>query len=201
MCAPVSPNPRSALVARLRTAGCVFAEDEAGLLLSAAGSADERMAMVERRTAVAAHRPGRPACRWPAGPGHPVRPDRRLGPATAAGQRWTPVTFGRTGQCCSDRVGPGPQLVVPTPPAWGEWVSRRPARSAAFRRVGRPLGPRRRARRPRVGPATPAAPGQRPGPCRCPGSRTPSWPRGYRSVPGGTWPAGCTASSGISANG
>ena len=51
MCAPVSPSPRSALVARLRTAGCVFAEDEADLLLSAAGSADELMAMVERRSA------------------------------------------------------------------------------------------------------------------------------------------------------
>ena len=31
--------------------------------------------------------------------------------------------------------------------------------------------------------------------------RTPSWPRGYRSLPGGTCPAGCTASSGISAIG
>jgi len=51
MCAPVPPGPRSALVARLRTAGCVFAEDEADLLLTAAGSADELMAMVERRTA------------------------------------------------------------------------------------------------------------------------------------------------------
>ena len=50
MCAPVSPSPRSALVARLWTAGCVFAEDEADLLLSSAGSADELMAMVERRT-------------------------------------------------------------------------------------------------------------------------------------------------------
>ncbi len=69
MCAPVSPSPRSALVARLRTAGCVFAEDEADLLLSAAGSADERMAMVERRTAVAAHRPRGPAWDGWCGPG------------------------------------------------------------------------------------------------------------------------------------
>jgi len=51
MCAPVSPGPRSALVARLWTAGCVFAEDKADLLLTAAGSADELMAMVERRSA------------------------------------------------------------------------------------------------------------------------------------------------------
>jgi len=67
MCAPVSPSPRSALVARLWTAGCVFAEDEADLLLTAAGPADELIAMVERRTAVVAHRP-----RGPAWDGRPV---------------------------------------------------------------------------------------------------------------------------------
>ena len=66
MCAPVPPGPRSALVTRLRAAGCVFAEDEADLLLTAAGSADELMAMVERRTAVAAHPPAaRTGVRWP----------------------------------------------------------------------------------------------------------------------------------------
>ena len=86
MCAPVSPSPRSALVARLQAAGCVFAEDGADLLLSAAGSADELMAMVERRTAGRRHtgRADRRADGRP-GPGHPVRPDRRLPPATPAG--------------------------------------------------------------------------------------------------------------------
>jgi len=86
MCAPVSPGPRSALVARLWTAGCVFAEDEADLLLSAAGSADELMAMVARRSAGWRHtgRADRRADGRP-GPGHPVRPDRRLPPATPAG--------------------------------------------------------------------------------------------------------------------
>src|ERR1700753_2197187 len=38
------------LVARLRGAGCVFAEDEAGLLIDAAGGA-ERERLVERRIA------------------------------------------------------------------------------------------------------------------------------------------------------
>ena len=85
MGARVSPGPRSALVAKLRTAGCVFAEDEADLLLPAAGSADELMAMVERRAAVAAHRPARPAWDGRPVPGHPGRPDRRLPPATPAG--------------------------------------------------------------------------------------------------------------------
>ncbi|MFE7129014.1 putative protein N(5)-glutamine methyltransferase [Streptomyces sp. NPDC057617] len=42
---------RSAVVARLRAAGCVFAEDEACLLVSAAGSAAELTAMVDRRVA------------------------------------------------------------------------------------------------------------------------------------------------------
>ncbi len=47
-------NPSSArpdVVARLRAAGCVFAEDEAELLIAAAGTADELAALVERRVA------------------------------------------------------------------------------------------------------------------------------------------------------
>ncbi|MER0481843.1 putative protein N(5)-glutamine methyltransferase [Streptomyces sp. Edi2] len=49
--APVSaPLSRSAVVTTLRAAGCVFAEDEAELLLSTARTADELAAMVERRT-------------------------------------------------------------------------------------------------------------------------------------------------------
>ncbi|WP_037558400.1 putative protein N(5)-glutamine methyltransferase [Spirillospora albida] len=39
------------VVVRLRAAGCVFAEDEARLLIGGAGSADELSAMVERRAA------------------------------------------------------------------------------------------------------------------------------------------------------
>ncbi|MFB6438956.1 putative protein N(5)-glutamine methyltransferase [Streptomyces sp. NPDC056411] len=44
-----SPTLRHAIVDRLRTAGCVFAEDEAELLLSTARTPDELAAMVERR--------------------------------------------------------------------------------------------------------------------------------------------------------
>ena len=40
---------RSAIVTRLRSAGCVFAEDEAELLIAAAGTPAELAAMVERR--------------------------------------------------------------------------------------------------------------------------------------------------------
>ncbi len=44
------PSPgRAALVARLRAAGCVFAEDEARLLLGAAGDPAALAALVERR--------------------------------------------------------------------------------------------------------------------------------------------------------
>ncbi|CCB74560.1 MULTISPECIES: putative protein N(5)-glutamine methyltransferase [Streptomycetaceae] len=48
---PVSPDPLLAaeVVARLRAAGCVFAEDEARLLLDAAGDPAALAAMVERR--------------------------------------------------------------------------------------------------------------------------------------------------------
>ncbi len=47
---PTSPlRPSPAVVARLRAAGCVFAEDEAQLLTAAAGTAGELAAMVERR--------------------------------------------------------------------------------------------------------------------------------------------------------
>ncbi|MGO8890427.1 MAG: putative protein N(5)-glutamine methyltransferase [Streptosporangiaceae bacterium] len=43
--------PDSLIVSRLRAAGCVFAEDEARLLLSAARTPDELDAMVDRRVA------------------------------------------------------------------------------------------------------------------------------------------------------
>ncbi|MEY9988981.1 release factor glutamine methyltransferase [Streptomyces sp. V4I8] len=48
---PSSPAPlsRDAVVSALRAAGCVFAEDEARLILAAAGTPDELAAMVDRR--------------------------------------------------------------------------------------------------------------------------------------------------------
>ena len=48
---PATPSPlsRSAVVARLRSAGCVFAEDEAEVLISAAATPAELAAMVDRR--------------------------------------------------------------------------------------------------------------------------------------------------------
>jgi len=49
----LSPSPvdRSAIVGRLRASGCVFAEDEAALLIAAAGTAAELAQMVDRRVA------------------------------------------------------------------------------------------------------------------------------------------------------
>jgi release factor glutamine methyltransferase len=44
-----SPLPRSAVVSRLRGAGCVFAEEEARLLMSAARTPDDLIDMVARR--------------------------------------------------------------------------------------------------------------------------------------------------------
>src|ERR1019366_4159666 len=49
MSASPSPDPRSAAVTRLRAAGCVFAEDEARLLISAARTPADLAAMVDRR--------------------------------------------------------------------------------------------------------------------------------------------------------
>ncbi|GAA3651899.1 putative protein N(5)-glutamine methyltransferase [Streptomyces chitinivorans] len=46
---PPGPSALSAVAARLRAAGCVFAEDEARLMLSAARTPGELAAMVERR--------------------------------------------------------------------------------------------------------------------------------------------------------
>ena len=47
---PLLPaDPRPAIVVRLRAAGCVFAEDEADLLVAATTSADELESMVARR--------------------------------------------------------------------------------------------------------------------------------------------------------
>jgi release factor glutamine methyltransferase len=51
MSASASPFPRSDVVTRLRAAGCVFAEDEARLLISAARTPAELDAMVDRRAA------------------------------------------------------------------------------------------------------------------------------------------------------
>jgi release factor glutamine methyltransferase len=47
----VSPDELVAVVDRLRASGCVFAEDEAGLIASTAGDAAELEAMVARRVA------------------------------------------------------------------------------------------------------------------------------------------------------
>ncbi|GAA2691160.1 putative protein N(5)-glutamine methyltransferase [Nonomuraea recticatena] len=47
----MSPSPRSTIITRLRAAGCVFAEDEARLLLSTAPTSADLEAMVERRVA------------------------------------------------------------------------------------------------------------------------------------------------------
>ena len=46
---PPAPLPESAIVTRLRAAGCVFAEDEARLLMSQARTPAELAAMVHRR--------------------------------------------------------------------------------------------------------------------------------------------------------
>ncbi len=46
-----SPLPRSVIVTKLRAAGCVFAEDEARFLISAARTPTDLAAMVDRRVA------------------------------------------------------------------------------------------------------------------------------------------------------
>jgi release factor glutamine methyltransferase len=51
MSTPASPLDETSVVSRLRLAGCVFAEDEARLLLSAATTPADLAAMVERRSA------------------------------------------------------------------------------------------------------------------------------------------------------
>jgi release factor glutamine methyltransferase len=51
MSAPPSPLPPAEVVARLRAAGCVFAEDEARLLARAARTPADLTAMVDRRAA------------------------------------------------------------------------------------------------------------------------------------------------------
>ena len=45
------PAPAPEIVTRLRAAGCVFAEEEAGLLVSAARTPEELAVMVEQRVA------------------------------------------------------------------------------------------------------------------------------------------------------
>jgi release factor glutamine methyltransferase len=49
MSGSLTPDPQIAIVTRLRAAGCVFAEDEAALLISSAATPAELDAMVDRR--------------------------------------------------------------------------------------------------------------------------------------------------------
>jgi release factor glutamine methyltransferase len=51
MSASPSPLPQSVIITRLRSAGCVFAEDEARLLISTARTPADLAAMVDRRAA------------------------------------------------------------------------------------------------------------------------------------------------------
>lgn len=51
MSVSLSPHVLSAVVSRLRAAGCVYAEDEARLLLSTAATAADLAVMVDRRVA------------------------------------------------------------------------------------------------------------------------------------------------------
>src|SRR5258705_7338434 len=46
-----SPHSRAAIAARLRAAGCVYAEEEAGLLISAARTPAQLATLVQRRAA------------------------------------------------------------------------------------------------------------------------------------------------------
>ncbi|MEU6139834.1 putative protein N(5)-glutamine methyltransferase [Streptomyces sp. NPDC047081] len=48
---PISPSVRDSVVAALRAAGCVFAEDEARLILAAARTPQELSGLVDRRVA------------------------------------------------------------------------------------------------------------------------------------------------------
>lgn len=72
---PLSPLALSSLVSTLRSAGCVFAEDEADLIVATAAAPAELTAMVERRVA-----------------GHPWNTSS-AGPSSAVcGSPWTPVS-------------------------------------------------------------------------------------------------------------
>src|SRR5437870_8463599 len=51
MSVPLPPRSRSVIVSRLRAAGCVFAEDEARLLISAAQTPADLAGMVNQRVA------------------------------------------------------------------------------------------------------------------------------------------------------
>src|SRR5260370_39461364 len=100
----VSPSPRhrSVIVARLRAAGCVFAEDEARLLISAARTPDDLAAMVDRRGARPAplERPGGAGgCGRPATGGPPglLAPPRHGGLPRPRGAAPPPAPRARAG--------------------------------------------------------------------------------------------------------
>ena len=140
-----APHPPSAIVARLRAAGCVFAEDEARLLVAAARTPAELAAMVGPAGRRAAARAGtrlggvlRPADRrgprgLRAAPAHrvPRPPGRRRPPAAARPDQPAPASGARTvvvDLCCGSgavgaalaaaRTGRSCTPPTSTPPRW-----------------------------------------------------------------------------------
>ncbi len=118
---------RSAVAARLRAAGCVYAEDEADLLIAAARHACRpgRHGRPAGRGPAARARAGlggvpRPAdqrgsrrVRPPAPHRVPGRPGHRAGPAGGRG-RGPVLRLGRPGRRARRRRGPGPRCTPPT---------------------------------------------------------------------------------------
>jgi release factor glutamine methyltransferase len=106
MPAPAEPAPAQ-IVARLRAAGCVFAEDEARLLVAAAGSPAELSAMTERR---AGGMPLEHVVGWAGFCGLRIA----VGPGVFVPRRRTEFLVGQAaaGWAAGPRAGAGPPVVL-----------------------------------------------------------------------------------------
>ena len=150
--APCPSPPRQAVVRRLRAAGCVFAEDEARLLMAAAASAGRARrprapgGWPASRSSTCSAGPSSAGCGSPSTPGVFV-PRRRTEVLVRGGGRPGPA---RAPSSSTSAAGRG-RWASPWPPPWRRRAARRRRRSrppspapAAQRRAGRRPGLRRR---------------------------------------------------------
>ncbi len=107
--APAAPVARSAIVTRLRAAGCVFAEEEAQLLISAAPGPADLAAMVDRR---AAGLPLEQVLGWADFCGLRIAVD----PGVFVPRRRTELLVREAAALTKPRAVPGPPGAVPGPP-------------------------------------------------------------------------------------
>jgi len=130
MSASASSPPLSAIVTRLRAAGCVFAEDEARLLISAASTPADLAAMVDRR---AAGLPLEHVVGWAEFCGLRIAVD----PGVFVPRRRSEFLVRQAADLAHGAASPPDQALSPASQATAGYPGQAPARQASASRPGR----------------------------------------------------------------